>query len=361
MKLAIITVIIMSLGISFDVQAGKPDRHGARKSSPPKAAKSYKPRNYRKDTAVRRYSQQRPSRNTKAAPSQRTQRPNDYNSNNRQRSADRGKGFGSPKQSITTQKPYKQNNRNLNNSYRDKPARNIQKSPERNRQAIKPSKQPKDYSRINSERDNRRSALENRSERRITKPDRMTTREVPGARNNRDNLRPSDRARNNDRARVSTRLPESMPLRRHTDNAKGNINRHNQGHKTPYRQNKRDDFRYKQHRWLVNKQKHRRHTVNMPRQLHRYRNNHYRGKHYYGNWHRGHNHYHYDYRYRYLYNPYQWYDDYYYHAYLNWRWYSPSHWHMSGYYNHYMDPYYCPDDFGEFIATLAVGALILSW
>ena len=361
MKLAIIIAIITSLGFSLDLQARESDRKGARKSSPPSASKSYKPRTYKRDDSNRRFTQQRPSRKMNTTPPQRIQRPkpnnNAYNSNRSSR-ADQGRGFGSPKQSITNQKPYKQSS-----DYR-KPARSYQSKPERDRQSYKPNerRQDRNYSKPRVSSNDSRAIRETSPNRNITKPDRATTREIQGGTRSRDSLRPSDRSRTNDRARASTRLPEAMPLRRHTESNKGNAQRYNNGRSPSiYRENKRDNFRYQQHRWLVNKQKHRRHSISMPRQLERYRNNHYRGKHHYGNWHRGHNHYHYDYRYRYLYNPYQWYDDYYYHAYFNWRWYHPHHWHMSGYYGYYMDPYYCPDDFHTFIATLAVGALILSW
>jgi hypothetical protein len=130
--------------------------------------------------------------------------------------------------------------------------------------------------------------------------------------------------------------------------------------KRKHREISRDNFRYQQHRWLLNEQRHRKHVAHIPNQLKRYRNKHFRGSHRYGHWHAGHSHYHYDYRYRYVYNPLQWYDDYYYHAYFNWRWDHHNH-HWGGYYSYYMDPYYCPDDFSDFIATLAIGALILSW
>lgn len=145
------------------------------------------------------------------------------------------------------------------------------------------------------------------------------------------------------RDRKQTHLPRHMPERR-------GLNRHHRSH--------RDDFRYDQHRWILGQQRHRRHVEHIPNQLHRYRDRHFRGSHKYGIWHARHNHYHYDYRYRYQFNPYQWYDDYYYHAYFNWRWDQPDH---GMYYSYYMDPYYCPDHFAEFVATLAIGAIIFGW
>ncbi len=116
----------------------------------------------------------------------------------------------------------------------------------------------------------------------------------------------------------------------------------------------------KKRRNSIKKYKHRRHTDRYHNQYRHFYNKHFRGSHTRGRWYSGHGHYHYDYRYRHLYNPNQWYDDYYYHSYFDWRWDHGNHW-SYGYYNDYYDPYYCPDGFTDFVAGLAIGALIYSW
>ena len=358
MKLTIITVIIMSLTMSYAVQARDSDRHGARKSAKPNATKSQKPRQIRRDDRPRtatRQAQQRPAQRLKTAPPMRNKA---YQTPSRPKIVNKPGGFGSPKQTISNNKRLQQNNVYRGNNSRSERAKN-----EQNRQVFTPNNRPEDRAnRRSGTRDNQAIESRSRPNNRISSERRITTREVPDYKGNRNANRPNSRGNSSQRISSNSRLPESMPIRRYNDSRKDQVNRHNNGRRVAdYRPTKRDNFRYQQHRWLVNKQKHRRHSISMPRQLDRYRNNHFRGKHYYGNWHRGHNHYHYDYRYRYLYNPYQWYDDYYYHSYFSWRWNHPQHSHLSGYYDHYMDPYYCPDDFGRFVTTLAVGALILSW
>jgi len=117
----------------------------------------------------------------------------------------------------------------------------------------------------------------------------------------------------------------------------------------------------KHRRDSVQKQQHRRHHESYRHQHRHFHRNHFRGSHRHGRWHTGHGHYHYDYRYRHLYNPHQWYDNYYYHSYFDWRWDRGNHWGFGFYYNDYHDPYYCPDGFSEFVAGLAIGALIYNW
>ena len=105
----------------------------------------------------------------------------------------------------------------------------------------------------------------------------------------------------------------------------------------------------------------RRHTRYDHGHIRNYRGKHHRGYHRYGSYHRGHGHYHYDYQFRHWYNPVLWYDDYYYQAYFDWRWRHAGGWHFGIYYSDYYDPYYCPDAFAEFVAGLAIGALIFNW
>jgi len=299
MKLIIIGLILTSLGLSTDIQARDNERQKARSSNVERNKSAAKQQKaHKKETRVQKKRTVSPNQNrTKVTP--KTQKRID------------------PKH------------------YRN----------------TKPKREVSTRSGFGTPKDSAKGTI--RSNKQVLrKEDRRVNRDV---RQSRD-LKPSKkytRGQARGTVRHDRAMPKRMPIsKNHSSKRK---------HREAERYRARNDFRYQQHRWLLNEQRHRRHVVNMPNQLSRYRHNHYRGNHRYGQWHNGHNHRHYDYRYRYMFNHNQWYDDHYYHSYFSWRWNSPNYWHMSGYYTNYMDPYYCPDDFAEFVATLAIGAVIFSW